>query len=256
MLFISNVGASRIAGVIEIDCNTDVYSFAENMAEKFMDKYPRIQVFIQVLPGEEAIDRLKRGLTDIVLSTEYINFRNTVPQVLTKDGIVFITNGQNTKDNLTSEELLNIISGKARTWNALGLNAVLPRPIEFYGLDEATKTLKLFKEFFVDVKLGSFAVLSSDEEVIKQIAANRYALGYISLSSVNLMDDKVKLVSIDDVIPTSDNIFNNTYRLTKTCYFTTDTTPYGVIKLFLEFIRNEDATANNYGLTSQKEGFK
>ena len=42
------VNASRISGVIEIGCDSEeVFELTEKLAENFMDKYPRIQIFIQ-----------------------------------------------------------------------------------------------------------------------------------------------------------------------------------------------------------------
>lgn len=252
------VNASRISGVIEIGCDSEeVFELTEKLAENFMDKYPRIQIFIQKISPEEAIDKLKRGLLDIVFTLDYINFRNTVPQVLAKEGIVFIVNEQNTKDNLTLEELSAIFNGKVKSWNDLGLNAVLSRRLEIVCLEEASNTQRLFAELFpFNTNYKPSTILNSDQEVIKYVSENRYALGYISLNSVIDIDGEVKMVSIDEVFPSLDNAFKNHYKYCNTYYLITETTPYGVIERFIDFITDVDnSVLKNYGLISYKEVF-
>ncbi|MGI6300546.1 MAG: substrate-binding domain-containing protein [Verrucomicrobiota bacterium] len=50
--------------------------------------------------------------------------------------------------------------------------------------------------------------------VITTVAANEYAIGYASLSSV-LQNDTVKPVKIEGVEPSTDNILNNTYPIAR-----------------------------------------
>lgn len=255
----TSVDASRITGVINVGCDSnEVFLLIEKLAEKFMDNYPRIQIFIEVIPPDEAIDKLKRGLLDMVFTLDYVNFRNTAPVVLAKEGIIFIINEQNTKNELSFEELSLIFSGNIRSWNDLGLNAVLSRRLEVVGPNDSTLTHKLFQKIFpFNINPYARVLVDSDEEVIAYVAENRYSFGYISLNSINSIYERIKLVSIDGVYPSLTNIFNNQYRFCNTYYLITDTTPYGVIERFVDFITDaNNMSLKEFGLISYKEVFK
>lgn len=247
---------SRLSGIINIGCDSEeAYRLTERLAENFMDSYPRVQIFIENISPEKAIDKLKKGSLDIVITMDDVNFRNTTPRVLAKKGIAFIVNDQNTKDDLTLNDLASIYQGKAKTWNDLGLNAVLSRRLDVVGLKDSSHTQQLFTELFsLNSDFEPSIVLNSDQEVIKYVAENRYALGYISLNSLTRLYGSVKLMSIDGVLPSLDNIFNNYYNLCDTYYLVTETVPFGVVKRFVDFITDEGNTVlQDYGLLSYRE---
>lgn len=241
--------ASHITGVIDISCCDESFSLMEKLAEYFMDKYPRIQVFIDNTETEIAIEKLKKGQADIVITTNYINFRNTSPKLLAKDGIVFIINSQNDIDNLSLDKLQKIYTGDILTWNNLGLNAVLSRKIERFGLNDVIKTRHLFQELYVPFKIDdTIKNFNTEIDIIEAVKGNKYAIGYISLSSyLEFSGDEIKPVGIDSIYPSLDNVITNIYQPIKTYYYVTETEPYGVIKLFIDWIKNSKSFSQ-YGL--------
>lgn len=69
--------------------------------------------------------------------------------------------------------------------------------------------------------------------VIGRVADDTYAIGYISLGSLN---DSVRALSIDGVAPTSANIFNGTYPLFRPFYLAVRPDRDALTQEFLNFI--------------------
>ena len=252
---VNTLSAPRINGVINIGCyNYDLCAFVEKLAESFMDTYPRVQIFTEVLPPEEAIDKLKNGILDMVFTLNYVNFRNMSPYVLAKEGIAFIVNSQNSKVDFSSDELLSIFSGNIKSWNELGTNSLLTRHLDIVGLSDSTYAHNLLTRLFPIFKPSSFLALDSEQDVINYVAENRYAFGFITFNSLSNLTPSVKLVCVDDFYPTLENAFNNQYKLCITYYLVINTAPYGIVKRFYDFLINADNIIfKEYGLLRLKE---
>src|SRR5205823_6257544 len=72
------------------------------------------------------------------------------------------------------------------------------------------------------------------------ITGNPYAIGYISLGSLN---DTVKAVTIDGTEATSDNVKNGTYTISRPFNIATKGDPTGLTKDFIDFILSAEGQA-------------
>jgi len=78
------------------------------------------------------------------------------------------------------------------------------------------------------------AIIAKQTDVMMaNIAGNKYAIGYISLGSLN---DTVKALQIDGVSPTAQNVMNGTYSISRPFIIATNDEPTELAKDFIDFI--------------------
>jgi len=104
--------------------------------------------------------------------------------------------------------------------------------IELFGIeqknDDGTKKDLTTKE----------AVIAKQTDVMMtNISGDKYAVGYISLGSLN---DTVKAVQIEGVTPSAMNVKNGTYPIARPFNIVTNGEPTGLAKDFIDFILSAD----------------
>lgn len=125
------------------------------------------------------------------------------------------------------------------------------KTIRVVSREDGSGTRSAFIELFgIEVKGadGSKKDLTTKEAVIAKqtdvmmthIAGDKYAIGYISLGSIN---KTVKAIQIDGVDPTAENVQNGTYPFARPFNIATKGEPAGLAKDFIEFILSGDGQA-------------
>lgn len=85
------------------------------------------------------------------------------------------------------------------------------------------------------------AVIAPKTDVMMtNVAGDEYAIGYVSLGSLN---DKIKALKIDGVDATEENIKNKTYKIARPFNVATKANPTGLTKDFMDFIMSSEGQA-------------
>ena len=85
------------------------------------------------------------------------------------------------------------------------------------------------------------AVIANKTDVmIANIVGDIYAIGYISLGSLN---DSVKALDIDGVKASADNVKNKSYKISRPFNIATKGAPQGISKDFIDFIMSKEGQA-------------
>lgn len=96
------------------------------------------------------------------------------------------------------------------------------------------------------------AIIANQTSVMMtNVAGNKYAVGYISLGSLN---DTVKAVQIEGVKPTAENVKSGAYPIARPFNIATKGAPAGLAKDFTDFILSADGqaiVAKNYIAVSE-----
>ena len=149
---------------------------------------------------------------------------------LTKDALVFQTNSTNSIDNLNSDDLRKIYSGSVENWSEVGGESIeikaFQKPTGSYIQDMMINRVMQNTEIKEQIKEN----IIGDNVAIADLNSEYYneegRIGYTLYNYYNIMYNDVsegvlnsdKLLSIDNVAPTSENILNNTYPYTITYY--------------------------------------
>ena len=83
-------------------------------------------------------------------------------------------------------------------------------------------------------------IASRTDVMLTSVAGDPYAIGYVSMGSLN---ETVKAVAIDGVEATTDNIINGTYAVSRPFNIATNGEPTGLVKDFIDFILSAEGQA-------------
>jgi len=192
-------------GVLEYNNTRGGY---ELLAEKKTD------IFFGAYPSQEQINYAEYCKTSFVYTP------------IGMEAFVFFVHKDNPVDNLTTEQIKAIYSGEITNWSQLGGKN---QPIAAYQRNEGSGSQSMLIRFMDDTPImepPTEMVNTFMDGIIEQVADYRSKGGSIGFSFRYYMEGiiknpDVKLLSIDGIAPTPENIRNGTYPITTYLYAVT-----------------------------------
>ncbi|RTZ18185.1 phosphate ABC transporter substrate-binding protein [Vibrio aquaticus] len=208
---ISAVGSSSVTPLMEV--------FSETYMKTNSD------VFIEVQgPGSSAgVKAAKNGSADLGMSSRNLKESEKEPALkeltVALDGIAVVVNPKNTLNGLTTEQVTAIYKGEITNWKDVG---GADKPIVAITRDTASGTRGAFEDIMkLKMKISGKKVsaISQRAQVANgngalktMVASNPYAIGYISLGTV---DTSVNALAINGTEASVDNVKNGSYKVAR-----------------------------------------
>lgn len=124
--------------------------------------------------------------------------------------------------------------------------------IELFGIEKADANGRK-----VDHTTDEAAITNSTAVMLTSVAGDRYAIGYVSLGSLN---DSVKAVKIDGAVPSVDEINKGNYKISRPFNIAVKDNLSDVAADFINFILSDDGqaviAANKYIKVKSSAGYK
>lgn len=204
--------ASDLTGSVTMAGSTSMEKLANALSESFMAEYPGVTVNAEFTGSGAGIESLIAGSVDIGNSSRSLKdeekSQGAVENIVAVDGIGVIVDPDNGLDGLTKEQLVDIYTGNISNWSELGGT---DEPIVVVGRESGSGTRDGF-ESILDVKDACAYAneLDSTGAVIAKVASTPGAIGYASFGDLN---DSVKTLSLDEVMPSVETIKDGSYIL-------------------------------------------
>lgn len=204
--------ASDLTGSVTMAGSTSMEKLANALSESFMAEYPGVTVNAEFTGSGAGIESLIAGSVDIGNSSRNLKdeekSQGAVENIVAIDGIGVIVDPDNGLDGLTKEQLVDIYTGNISNWSELGGT---DEPIVVVGRESGSGTRDGF-ESILDVKDACAYAneLDSTGAVIAKVASTPGAIGYASFGDLN---DSVKTLSLDEVMPSIETIKDGSYIL-------------------------------------------
>ena len=148
------------------------------------------------------------------------------------------------KDGFDSSKEIGVISRE----NGSGTRGAF---IELFGIQEEVDGEK------VDMTTTEASITNSTSVMLTSVAGDPYAIGYVSLGS---LDDTVKAVKIDGVEATGENVSNGSYKIARPFNIVTKDGLSDVAQDFIDYIMSADGQAiieeNNYIKASDEGAYE
>lgn len=226
--------ADTVSHAICIAGSTSVQPFAEKLAEVYMHQHPGMRIDVQGGGSSAGIFAAQQGAADLGASSrELVKAEKALHEIpIAWDGIAVIVHPSNPLTNLNLEQLRQIFQGKITNWRELG---VPPHTIDLISREEGSGTREAFEHLVMgktEVSPGAL-VQDSNGAVREIVAGDPYSLGYIS---AGLVDDRVKAVAVDGILPTRENIKDQKYKLVRRFLLVGREAPAGQCLAFVDFI--------------------
>lgn len=152
------------------------------------------------------------------------------------DALAIIANKKNPVNNLTTEQIKKIYTGKITNWKQLG---GVDAPIRLYirkgkvsGVGYAIRQY-IFKDSDFDFVTDKKYVVRSSGPLEKAVVKDPLAMAITGISSARKRN--VKILNFDGKIPSYENVASGKYTLYRPLYLVTSASPSKRVKEFISF---------------------
>jgi len=243
-------GTQAQTGSVQLKGSETLRPLLTMCAEDFMTRRPHVDVIVQGGGSGPGIAALLNGMVDIGMASrtlsdreqQYADRRGLKVQSfgIAFDGVVVVVHPDNPVDVLTIEQLREIFTGRSQHWQDVG---GAPQPITVLSRMDGSGTAQLFRQRVLrDTDYGGMVhQMPTNESVAIEVASRPLAIGYTSLGAVQAVRNRVKIVALQTdpqalpVVPTPENIRNQSYPLARILHLYTATVPTGAIKDFIDY---------------------
>lgn len=231
----------KLSGNITVVGSTAMQPLVEQAATQFMNKHKDVKIVVQGGGSGTGLTQVSQGAADIgnsdIFATEKsgIDASQLVDKQVCVVGMTAVVNPSINIENLTTQQLVGIFTGKTTNWKDAGGP---DQKIVLVNRPKASGTRATFKK----CALGGAEEAAGIEEdssgtVRKIIKDTPGAIGYLALS---YLDGSVKVVGIDGVEPTKENIVTGKYPVWAYMHSYTRGNPSGAVEAFLNYLMTDD----------------
>jgi len=231
----------QLSGNITAVGSTAMQPLMEQAAAEFMAKNPNARIVVQGGGSGTGLTQVAQGAADIGNSDIFAEEKAGIDATRLTDhqicvvGMAAVANPAITVDNLTKQQLIDIFTGKTTNWKSVGGP---DQKIVLVNRPKASGTRATFKKY----ALGGAEEATGIEEdssgtVLKIIKETPGAIGYLALS---YLDGSLKVINLDGVAPTKENITTGKYAVWAYMHSYTRVNPAGVADTFLKYMMSDD----------------
>lgn len=204
--------AKRETKTVSTDGSTSMSKVIGSLGEAFENENPGTRVAYNATGSGSGIKAVQEGRCDIGLSSRSLKEEEKeaglVETLLAYDGIAIIVHPDNPLYDLSMEEIAAIYTGKITNWKEVGGSDCT---IVRIGREANSGTRDGFETITKTEGACLYGQeLSSNGDVIATVAGNPNAIGYASLAAVT---DRVKVLSVDGVLPSEKTVKDGTYKV-------------------------------------------
>lgn len=229
------------SNTVATDGSTSMEKVIGFLSEAYMEEHGDMKVTYNPTGSSSGIQAVAEGRCDIGLASRDLKEEETADlqgTVVAIDGIGIIVHPDNPVTDLTIEQIGDIYEGKITNWKEVGGSDA---PVVCIGREAASGTRDGFEEV-TDTKDNCrySQELTSTGDVVQTVSGNPNAIGYASVASVN---DTVKMVSVEGIHPTIENIQNGDYKVQRNFVLVTkkDTALSKAAQDFFDYVTSEQA---------------
>lgn len=174
------------------------------------------------------------------LSDAEVEKEKIIVHPLALEPILILVNQSNPVNNLSSQQVRDIFSGKITNWNEVGGNdqpiAVVTR-LHCKKRPGHWKTILPDAEAFRKLRLN----VSSADEMVKRVSDFSGGIGHTGSTWIFEMGDKVKHITVDGIAPTAQNLQNKSYPFYRQLSAVTDLNPSPDVQKIIQEVQTGQA---------------
>lgn len=228
-------------GTLDIAGGTAHIPVMKLAARAIMEQYPDIRVTVAGGGSGVGVQKVGEGLVQIgntgrALKETEVTKYGLVTFPFAIDGVAVAVHPANGVNGLTKAQVKDVFAGRVTNWKELG---GVDAPITLYVREDGSGTRETFEERALDK--GSSApsanVVNSNGAMKTALAQDKNAIGYVGIGH---LDESVKGLSIDGMVPSQEAAADGSYTVTRLLYMNTKGEPEGLTKLFVDYIYSPD----------------
>jgi phosphate transport system substrate-binding protein len=235
---------------IVVDGSTGVMPLVAALAKAYQERNPATTVELGKGLGTKArLQALESGKIDIALAShglvaEELTRQGMAVHEIAKVAVVFGVNAGVSATNVTDHQICDVYAGRITNWKQLGGPdlAIAPRTRPDSEVDAEVVRAKV--ACLADVKMSEgVKVMPRSGDMATELAATPGAIGMTTTTVVEQSLGRIKLLSLNGVIPSAENVEHKTYALTRDSFLVTKAPPSPAVARFVEFVRSAEGAA-------------
>ncbi len=217
------------------------------LTKRFTDLHPGVVWLYEDLGSDASVKLVSAkdvdlGFTSRELKESEKGIVETLP--IGAVGTSVAVNAENPVKGLTTEQVRKIFSGEITNWSQVGGN---PRNIRVFFRERTAATRDSFESYFF--KEGNPTYVKSGVEILslaemsKATESFKDSISMITLDDRSIGNSKIRLLEIDGMPATKDNLFSGTYKVRRPLYiiYNPDLSSLKpAIRAFLDFVRSPE----------------
>jgi len=233
--------------------SSTVAPLALEIGKRFEEKNPGVRVDVQSGGSSRGVADARSGKADIGMASRELvaSEQDLFAHTIALDGIALIVHASNPIKTLSDEQAKAIYTGKINNWKQINGQ---DKPITVVNKAEGRSTLDLFLSHYklVNSEIKASVVIGDNQQGIKTVAGNPYAIGYVSVGTAEFEASNstpIKLLPMAGVAATVKQIQSRNFPLSRPLNFITKAPPKGLAKRFIDFAQSEavhDLIAEQY----------
>lgn len=232
---------NQYEGTIEIAGGTAHIPVMNEAAKRIMTQNSKIRISVAGGGSGIGIQKVGEGLVDIgnagrALSQEEIDKFGLKSFPFAIDGVAPIVHPTNRVSSLSSDQIRAIFEGEIINWKQVGGKDA---SINVYGREEASGTHSVFWKKLLDkgdITLKANIVQSNGAMKVA-VSKDANSIGYMSIGHI---DDSVKPVETDGVVPSQETAIDGSYPVVRFLYMNTKGEPDPLVKAYIEYIYSDE----------------
>lgn len=235
---------------IVVDGSTGVMPLVAALAKVYQERYPAATVEMGKGLGTKArLRALAQGKIDIALASHGLVAGELARQgmavhAIAKVAVVFGVNASVPTANLTDRHICDLYAGTITNWRELGGPdlAIAPRTRPDSEVDAEVVRGKI--ACLKDLKMPEgVKVMPRSGDMAKELATSVGAIGMTTTTVVEQSRGQIRLVSLNGILPSAENVERKIYTLTRDSFLVTKAPPPPAVSRFVDFVRSSTGTA-------------
>ncbi|MDQ6992227.1 MAG: phosphate ABC transporter substrate-binding protein [Mariprofundus sp.] len=226
--------------------SSTVAPLALEIGKRFEKLNQGVRVDVQTGGSSRGVNDARMKLADIGMASRALkaNESDLTAIKIANDGITIILHSSNRVANLSDEQIVAIYTGKIRNWREVGGS---DQPITVVNKAEGHSTLELFLHHFhlKNSQVKADAVIGDNEQGIKTVAANRGAIGYVSIGTASYDAEHgvpIQLLPMNGVTATIEHVRDASFPLSRPLNLVVNGKPGELAQRFINFARSPAVT--------------
>jgi phosphate transport system substrate-binding protein len=191
------------------------------LTKRFTELHPGVLWDIENVGSDAAIASVKSAEADLGgVSREMspAEIASVQSMQIGVSGTAVAVNAANTVGNLTKAQIRAIFSGEIRDWSAVGGP---PGEIKVFVREATAATRVIFDDYIFGGKpayRADFTPVDSADQTTKALTSFKDAVSMLTITDAALANTAIKLLPVDGVAPTIDNLTTGKYAMRRPLY--------------------------------------